>query len=214
MTPETVPILFLASTWALFGYLCGSVSTAIIVCKLMRLPSPYSAGSGNPGATNVLRIGGKWAAIITLLGDALKGLLPVLLTYVCLASLDTTLSARVSAWLPALAGFSAFIGHLYPVFFGFKGGKGVATAFGALAGIAWPVCLLTALTWALVAAISRYSALAALTAFALAPVYAFFWTGGLILTLLLAIMSAMIFWRHKGNIKRLLDGTEGRFGKR
>jgi glycerol-3-phosphate acyltransferase PlsY len=213
MSPEIVPILFLAVAWALFGYLCGSVSTAIIVCKLMSLPSPYSVGSGNPGATNVLRIGGKWAAIITLLGDALKGLLPVLLAYACLGSLDATLSARVSGWLPALAGFSAFVGHLYPVFFGFKGGKGVATAFGALAGISWPVCLMTALTWALVAAISRYSALAALTAFALAPVYAFFWTGGLFMTVLLVIMSVMIFWRHQDNIKRLLDGTEGRFGK-
>lgn len=205
-----ITLICLSLAVLLFGYLLGSVSTAIILCKLMRLPDPRSQGSGNPGATNMLRIGGKKAAIITLLGDALKGLVPALAAAAVLSFNPAW--DRVAPWLPAVAGFGAFLGHLYPVFFGFKGGKGVATAFGVLAGIAWPVCVLTALTWLIVAFVSRYSALAALTAFALAPVYALYETGGLFTGGVIGIMTLFIFWRHRGNIRRLWAGTEGRIG--
>ncbi|HEX7026102.1 MAG TPA: glycerol-3-phosphate 1-O-acyltransferase PlsY [Gammaproteobacteria bacterium] len=170
----TMTLICLSLAGLLFGYLLGSLSTAIILCKLMRLPDPRSQGSGNPGATNMLRIGGKKAAIITLLGDALKGLLPALAA-VLVINIQSSLSE--ATWLPAVAGLGAFLGHLYPVFFGFKGGKGVATAFGVLGGVAWPVLVLTGLTWLIVAFISRYSALAGLTAFALAPVYALYVSG-------------------------------------
>lgn len=206
----TITLICLSLAGLLFGYLLGSLSTAIILCKLMRLPDPRSQGSGNPGATNMLRIGGKKAAIITLLGDGLKGLLPALAASAVL-SFNSSWSQDAS-WLPALAGFGAFLGHLYPVFFGFQGGKGVATAFGMLAGIAWPVFVLTGLTWLVVAFISKYSALAGLTAFALAPVFALYVTGGIFTGVVVGIMTLFIFWRHRGNIQRLWAGTEGRIG--
>lgn len=206
----TITLICLSLAVLLFGYLLGSVSTAIILCKLLRLPDPRSQGSGNPGATNMLRIGGKKAAIITLLGDALKGLVPALAAAAVL-SFNPAWS-REASWLPAIGGFGAFLGHLYPVFFGFKGGKGVATAFGALAGIAWPVFVLTGLTWLIVALASRYSALAALIAFALAPVYALYISGGVFTSAIVGLMTLFIFWRHRGNIQRLWAGTEGRIG--
>jgi glycerol-3-phosphate acyltransferase PlsY len=206
----TITLICLSLAVLLFGYLLGSVSTAIVLCKLMRLPDPRSQGSGNPGATNMLRIGGKKAAIITLLGDGLKGLVPALAAAAVLSF--SHVGSRDISWLPAIGGFGAFLGHLYPVFFGFKGGKGVATAFGVLAGIAWPVFVLTGLTWLIVAFVSRYSALAGLTAFALAPVYALCVTGGVFTSIVIGIMTLYIFWRHRGNIQRLWAGTEGRIG--
>ncbi|MCK5092187.1 MAG: glycerol-3-phosphate 1-O-acyltransferase PlsY, partial [Gammaproteobacteria bacterium] len=144
------------------GYLLGSISSAIIVCKLMRLPDPRTQGSGNPGATNVMRLGGKKAAAITLAGDMLKGLIPVAIAQ----SLDMNMLVISSV------GLAAFLGHLYPVFFRFKGGKGVATAIGVLLAASWKVGLAVIITWLIVARLLRISSLAALIAFLLAPLYA------------------------------------------
>lgn len=192
-----------------FGYLLGSISAAIITCRLMSLPDPRTHGSGSPGATNVLRTGSKTAAIITLLGDAAKGLIPVLLARTYLQQ-----SGSEIEWLPAAAGIGAFLGHLYPLYFGFKGGKGVATAYGVLLGIAWPVFVLTGATWLLMAFIFRISSLSALTAYALAPVYTWWQTGSLTTAAWMLPMSALIWWRHRANIQRLLNGTEPRIGKK
>ncbi len=191
---------------ALIGaaYLLGSISTAIITCKLMGLPDPRSGGSGNPGATNVLRLGGKKAAAVTLAGDLLKGLVPVLIAQ----------ALNVGALTLALVGLAAFLGHLYPIFFGFKGGKGVATTLGVLLGLSWWVGLATAATWLAMAATFRISSLSALTAMALAPVYTYWLTGSTELVVGTAIMTAVLYWRHRGNIGRLLRGEEGRMGKR
>ncbi len=203
-----IQIFILCPALFLFGYLTGSISTAIITSRLMNLPDPRSGGSGNPGATNVLRLGGKKAAIITLLGDALKGLLAVLIAGICV----NTFTTNSPSWLPAIAGIGAFIGHLYPVFFGFKGGKGVATALGMLLGTAWPVFLLTVLTWLLVAWLFKYSALAALTAFALAPLYSIWLADSEVVAVILFGMTLLIFWRHRGNIQRLISGNESKIG--
>jgi glycerol-3-phosphate acyltransferase PlsY len=190
------------------GYLLGSISAAIVTCKLMGLPDPRSHGSGSPGATNVLRTGNKTAAIITLLGDAAKGLMPVLLAHFYIHRHSGP------AWLPAAAGFGAFIGHLYPLYFGFRGGKGVATAYGVLLGIAWPVFVMTGSTWLLMAAIFRISSLSALTAFALAPLYGYWWLGSGTTAAWILAMTVLIWWRHRANIQRLLNGTEPRIGKK
>lgn len=184
------------------AYLLGSVATAVLACRLLGLPDPRTVGSGNPGATNVLRMGGKKAAIITLLGDMLKGLLPVLLA----RALDLG-----DPWIAAVA-LAAFVGHLYPVFFGFKGGKGVATALGGLLGIHWALGLMTLATWLAVAALTRISSLSALTASLLAPGYAWWITGSPALAGAAAAMSLLIYWRHRSNIRNLLAGTEGRIG--
>ena len=182
------------------AYLFGSISCAVIVSKLMGLEDPRTQGSGNPGATNVLRLGGKKAAIITLIGDLLKGLLPVIIA--------KALTNNPSVL--ALTAFTAFLGHLYPVFFGFKGGKGVATAIGAIIGLSVPVAGLLILSWFVVAMVSKYSSLAALVASALAPIYA--WWLGMPTAIVLAILliAAMLFWRHRENISRLLLGEESK----
>ena len=184
----------------LFGYLIGSVSSAILVSNLLGLPDPRTSGSGNPGATNVLRLGGKKAAFITLLGDLLKGLLPVVIA----ASLGASSS------IVAATGLGAFLGHVYPVFFGFRGGKGVATAAGVLLAISWQGCLILLGIWLLVAALSRYSSLAALVASALSPLV-LWWLGldGAFVVLAL-IMAALLIWRHRSNISRLISGEESR----
>lgn len=182
----------------IIAYLIGSISSAIIVCRLMRLPDPRTQGSRNPGATNVMRIGGKKAAIITLLGDALKGFLPIILARL-LGFDDTTL---------ALIALAAFLGHLFPVFFGFEGGKGVATAIGCLLALNWPTGLCWMATWAIMAFCFRYSSLAALTASVLAPVYLWWFTGNLGWVGIIAIMSAILIIRHRSNIRKLLRGEE------
>lgn len=194
------PISFTFSTFVLtlVAYLFGSISAAIITCKVMGLPDPRTEGSNNPGATNVLRIGGKKAAIITLVGDMLKGLLPVLLA-VALNSDDFTLALVASA---------AFLGHLYPVFFGFKGGKGVATAFGAIAGVSWPVALAMLITWLAVAYGLKISSMSALVSAALAPIYFWWLNGSSILMIMAVFISTLLIWRHRSNIQRLLEGTE------
>ncbi|RFA30137.1 glycerol-3-phosphate acyltransferase [Alkalilimnicola ehrlichii] len=200
---DTTPSLFIALLTVL-GYLFGSVSSAIIVCRLMRLPDPRSEGSRNPGTTNVLRIGGKKAAIITLAGDMLKGLVPVLIARM--------LSAEPMVW--ALVGMAAFIGHLYPVFFRFEGGKGVATGLGAILAWSWLGGLLTIATWLIVAAVFRYSSLAALTAFLLAPIYLAGTTGDMALTSAMSIVTALVYWRHRENIRNLIAGKESKIGKK
>ena len=184
------------------GYLAGSISTAIIVCRMMGLPDPRSEGSRNPGATNVLRFGGKKAAAITLAGDFLKGLAPVLLAR--LAGLEETGLA--------LTGLAAFLGHLYPVFFGFEGGKGVATAFGVILALSWPVALAALVTWLFMAFVVRVSSLSALTAAALAPLFAWWFglPGGYLAAVL--VMVGLLIWRHRSNIRNLLAGTEGKIG--
>lgn len=180
------------------AYITGSVSAAIITCKAMGLPDPRTQGSNNPGATNVLRIGGKKAAAITLIGDMLKGLLPVLLA-VMFNSDELTL---------ALVAVAAFLGHLYPVFFGFKGGKGVATAFGAILGVSWPVASAMLLTWLIVAYGMKISSLSALITAALAPFYFWWFSGADTLIIMSVFISAVLIWRHRSNIKKLMEGTE------
>lgn len=186
----------------LSGYLFGSISAAIITCKLMGLADPRESGSNNPGATNVLRIGGEKAAAITLVGDMLKGLLPVLLaTYV-----------QSSPWIIALTALAAFLGHLYPIFFSFRGGKGVATAIGATFGLSLVTGLLVGATWLAASLTFRISSLAALIAFALAPLYLWVTTGLAPYSIVMIMISSLLFWRHKSNIQRILSGTEPKIG--
>ena len=190
------------------AYLIGSISFAVIVSKLMGLGDPRTYGSKNPGATNVLRSGSKVAAVLTLLLDALKGYLPTALVQHYAFELgfeDTTI---------AFVGVAAFIGHLFPVFFGFKGGKGVATAAGVLWALDWRVGLGLTAIWALVFAVTRVSSLSALIGSAAAPVlgYVFFGNGAVFYATL--VMAALLFWRHKENIRRLASGEEAAFKKR
>jgi len=193
-----IQIEILDYTLIFASYLIGSLSSAIIVCKIMGLPDPRSEGSGNPGATNVLRIGGKKAAAITLAGDMIKGLIPVLVA----KYLDAT-AATLS-----LVGLAAFLGHLYPVFFQFKGGKGVATMLGVLLGFSWWVGLATIGTWLFMAKVVKISSLSALVATALAPVYVWFWFNTNISIAVTILMTVILFWRHRSNITKLVKGTE------
>jgi glycerol-3-phosphate acyltransferase PlsY len=180
------------------GYLFGSISAAILTCKLMRLPDPRTEGSRNPGATNVLRIGGKKAALLTLVGDMLKGLLPVMLARVLGA--DPAIQAATA--------LAAFLGHLYPIFFGLQGGKGVATALGVVFGLHWPVGLTVSALWLAMALLFRYSSLAALTAMLLTP-GVFWWLRPEPAFIgVMAVITVILFWRHRKNIANLLNGTE------
>ena len=182
----------------IIAYLSGSVSAAIIVCKVMGLPDPRTQGSNNPGATNVLRIGGKKAAAITLIVDMLKGFLPVFIA-LFLTSNEVTL---------ALVAIAAFLGHLYPLFFGFKGGKGVATAFGTILGINWMVAMVMMLTWLIVAYGLKISSMSALIAAVLAPFYFWWFTGSNAFILMSVFISLLLIWRHRTNIQRIIEGTE------
>jgi len=184
------------------GYLLGSLSSAIIICRLLGLPDPRGQGSGNPGATNVLRIGGKKAAAATLIGDMLKGLIPVLVAK--LLGADLAIQAAVAV--------AAFLGHLYPLFFGFKGGKGVATALGVLLGVHWPVGLLTIATWIVIAKVFKISSLAALLAILVTPLYIWLLIPNKSLLIAMLFMGGLLFWRHRSNIKSLLAGTEEKIG--
>ncbi len=187
----------------LTAYLLGSLASAIIVCRLMGLGDPRLDGSGNPGATNVLRLHGKRPGILALLGDLLKGVIPVLLArYV-----------GASEIVIGLTGLAAFIGHLFPVFFGFKGGKGVATLLGVLIATSWLVGLLYAITWIITAKISRYSSLAGVVTAVLAPVYTWLLLPQHpIYTICAAVMSMLLLWRHRQNISKLIAGTESKIG--
>ena len=191
----------------LMAYLIGSISFAVVISKLMGLPDPHSYGSGNPGATNVLRTGSKAAAVLTLLGDAAKG-------YVAVVLARALVGVDIDSWvLPAVA-VAAFLGHLFPVFHGFKGGKGVATALGILLAINWVLGLTTLSTWLIVAVFLRYSSLAALISALFAPVYFVFLFGIQPMAMAILWMSALLIWRHRSNIKNLLNGTEGRLAKK
>lgn len=182
------------------AYLLGSVSSAIIVCRLMGLPDPRTQGSNNPGATNVLRLGGKKPAAITLVGDSLKGLLPMLIGH--LVGAGPAVLAEI--------GLAAFIGHLYPVFFGFRGGKGVATALGVQFGLYWPIGLGVAAIWLFVAKVLKISSLSGLISMALAPAIVWaFWPERVLIGMQL-IITGLLIWRHRSNIRNLLTGKEER----
>lgn len=186
----------------LLGYLLGSVSFAVIVSRLFGLADPRRHGSGNPGATNVLRTGNKLAALLTLVGDAAKGWLAMWAA----AQLGADSNGQV------IAGVAAFFGHLFPVFLGFKGGKGVATALGVLIGISGWLGLICAGTWLLTALVTRYSSLAALVAAAVAPLAAWALGQPMLVVGVVAILAALLILRHRENIQRLLKGQEGRIG--
>ena len=197
----------------LAAYLVGSLAFAVIVSRVMGLSDPRTFGSKNPGATNVLRSGSKAAAIVTLLLDALKGLVPVLLVRI-----------YGGAWglgegTVAMVGLAAFVGHLYPVFFRFQGGKGVATFLGVVFGIDWLLGLATALTWLIIAFFFRYSSLASLVAAVFAPTFYLLmngvqWYADKRVALALGVMAVLLAWRHRANIQRLLEGSESRLGAR
>lgn len=188
----------------IIAYLFGSISSAIIVCRLMGLPDPRTQGSKNPGATNVLRIGGKKAAIITLLGDVLKGVIPVF-------------AARLlgfDAITLSLAALAAFFGHLYPIFFRFEGGKGVATALGCLIALSPLTACCWGATWLVMAFLFRYSSLAALTASVLAPFYIWLFTREQAYVMAVTIMTILLLIRHRTNISKLLRGEESKIGRK
>ena len=194
---------------AILAYLLGSLSFAILLSRLAGGPDPRASGSGNPGATNMLRVAGKKLAVMTLIGDLFKGLLPILIAKLL------GLSLHQQAWI----GLAAVVGHLYPLYFRFRGGKGVATALGVLLGIHWGLGLMAMLTWLIMAYAFRYSSLASLSAALLAPAYYVLWGGTAWYTetpVLLSIcaMGALLVYRHRENITRLLKGTESRLGKK
>jgi glycerol-3-phosphate acyltransferase PlsY len=194
MSQTTLSILI-----PVIAYLIGSISTAIITCRLMGLTDPRKTGSQNPGATNVLRHGGKKAAALTLLGDMLKGLLPVL---VCLQLTD---DVRVIA----MTGFAAFMGHIMPLYYGFRGGKGVATFYGALLGFDWITGLLAIGIWLFIAVGLKISSLSALVSVTASPLITWLLTGSADLTVAVGIMAVIVIVRHRSNIQRLLSGEEG-----
>ena len=188
------------------AYLIGSLSFAVIVSKLFSLPDPHTYGSGNPGATNILRSGKKLAALLTLLGDAAKGWFAVWLAQQFQA--DLALSQNTLAGVA----FAVFLGHLFPVFFKFKGGKGVATAAGVLLAINFWLGLATLATWAIIVIFFRYSSLAALVASIFAPFYTFYLFGLTPYLCAVIAMCALLIWRHKENIIKLMNGTESKLG--
>ena len=192
------------------AYLLGSVSFAVVVSKAMGLPDPYTHGSKNPGATNVLRTGNKVAAALTLFGDAAKGWVAVTIAR---AVLGDPISSDNNLML-GLVAIAVFLGHLYPIFYRFKGGKGVATAAGILFAISWVLGLATLGTWLIVAFFMRYSSLAALSAAAFAPLYFTFLFGLQPMGLAILVMSLLLIYRHRSNIRNLINGTETRLAKK
>ncbi len=193
--------MFINLSLIVAAYLIGSLSSAIIVCRIWVLPDPRSQGSNNPGATNVMRIGGKVPAIITLLGDGCKGFLPTLLVMLL----------GFPSWVVGGVMLAALLGHIFPLFFGFKGGKGVATAMGAFLGLNWLFGLILIFVWALVIKITRVSSLGAIVATLLAPALTWFLLDqNLILTVIITAMCLILLLRHKDNIARLLSGRESK----
>lgn len=190
------------------AYLIGSVAFAVLVSRLYGLPDPRSFGSGNPGATNVLRTGRKTAAALTLLGDASKGAAAVAL------ALWATHTYGLPAWTPAAAALAVFAGHIWPVFFGFRGGKGVATALGILLALNPWLGLASLATWLAVFALGRISSLAALVSAGLAPLFAWWIVGEAVVVAALVGLAVLIYWRHKDNIRKLLRGEEAGFGRK
>ena len=188
----------------IIAYLSGSIISTILVCKLFDLEDPRTRGSGNPGATNMLRLHGKKAAILALIGDVLKGFFPVVLA-ICLAQPDIII---------ALCGLAAFCGHLFPVFFNFRGGKGVATLIGILLATHWLLGIAYIVTWLLSAYIFRYSSLAALIAAILTPGYSWLVTQNINFLICYGIMTALLVWRHHSNIGNLINGTENKIRRK
>lgn len=201
-------IFLFQAFFILLAYLLGSISFAIVTSKWFNLPHPNSYGSGNPGATNVLRSGHKWAALLTLLGDATKGWLAIWLAF----TFGPIVGLATSPTFLALIGLAAFIGHLFPLFHRFSGGKGVATALGVLLSLDLLLGLTVLSTWLIVAYLTRYSSIAALVASALAPFYDWLLFGSKKQVLIILIMSALLIWRHRSNLQNLLHGKEKRFG--
>ena len=200
-----IPVTLIPLVWIVAAYLIGSISFGIIFSKLFGLPDPRTVGSGNIGATNIARSGKKLPAILTLLGDAFKGWLPVWLA----------LQTDMLMWVVAAVGLAVFFGHLYPIYHKFKGGKGVATALGVMLAVSPLLALACLLTWVIVFAISRTSSLSAIVAAAASP----FFAAWLLLpykdyVLMVLVMAVMLVWRHKSNIQKLLNGTEAGFGKK
>jgi len=203
--------VFLHYFWLIpLAYALGSISFAVVVSKAMGLPDPYTHGSKNPGATNVLRTGNKLAAVLTLLGDAAKGWVAVTIARVVLGDP----ASESNNLLLGLVTIAVFLGHLYPIFHGFKGGKGVATAAGILFAISWVLGLATLGTWLIVAFFMRYSSLAALCAAAFAPLYFTFLFGVQPMGLAILVMSLLLIYRHRSNIRNLMNGTETRLAKK
>ena len=205
-----ISVTLIPLIWISTGYLLGSIAFGILVSRLFGLPDPRSVGSGNPGATNVLRSGKKLAAVLTLLGDAFKGWFPVWLA----------IQTSMSMWVVSALALSVFFGHLYPIYYHFKGGKGVATAFGIMLAISPMLGLAVILTWILVFVVTRYSSLSAIAAAALAPIYAWFLlpeadnlVGISDYVLAILVMMVLLIWRHSSNIQKLLAGTESGFRK-
>ena len=194
MTTSTIAIIGLL----LFAYLLGSLSSAILLSKLMGFTDPRTDGSNNPGATNVLRIAGKKAAFFTLVGDCLKGLIPVLIAHWLIDD----------QFIIALTGFSAFLGHCFPLYFSFRGGKGVATAIAVSVGYQWLVGALIIAIWLLFARVFKISSLAAIVSFICLPVLIYWQEASLATTGVFTLMSSILIWRHKNNIQRLLQGFE------
>lgn len=192
----------LALIMIISAYLLGSISSAVLICRLLRLPDPRGVGSNNPGATNVLRIGGKKAAAAVLLCDMLKGTIPVWAGYFL----------KIDPLILGLVAIAACLGHMYPIFFHFKGGKGVATALGAIAPIGLDLTAMIMATWLFVAVIFRYSSLAAIVTVLLAPLYT--WLIKPQYTLPVAMLCCLIILRHHQNIKRLFAGTEPKVGEK
>lgn len=201
--PDSVPT-FLPFLLVVAAYFVGSASAAIITCKLMGKDDPRSLGSKNPGATNVMRFAGKKAAFFTLVGDLFKGLIPIAIGH----ALDLSWG-----WL-ILIGIAAFLGHLYPIYYGFKGGKGVATALGIYFGLNPIVGAVIGITWLISSLLFNMSSLSALIACLLAPIYYFWVTGSIDLFLGLVFIAVFIYWSHRGNIMKIIDGTESKISKK
>jgi acyl phosphate:glycerol-3-phosphate acyltransferase len=200
-----VPVTLIPIIWILGAYLLGSISFGILISKCFGLADPRTVGSGNPGATNVLRSGKKLAAFLTLLGDALKGWLPVWLA----------LESNMLMWVVSWVGIAVFLGHLYPIYFKFKGGKGVATALGVMVAISPLLGLAAFVTWVIVFAFSRYASLASIVAALFVPLHSYYYLRPYEdYFLMLIVLSIMLIWRHRGNIEKLLNGTESGFKKK
>ncbi len=190
--------MLLTGVLLVFAYLLGSISSAILLSRIMGFPDPRSGGSNNPGATNVLRIAGKKAAFLTLVGDCLKGLIPVLVAQ----------GVGADALAVALTAFAAFFGHCFPVFFQFRGGKGVATAIAGTVGFDWLTGAILVGVWLLFAKVFRISSLAAIISFATLPIVVYWRVPDLAVTAVFIAISVILIWRHRGNIQRLITGTE------
>jgi glycerol-3-phosphate acyltransferase PlsY len=189
------------------AYLLGSISFAVVVSRAFRLPDPHDYGSGNPGATNVLRTGNRKAALLTLIGDGLKGCVAVLIAQ--------WLAARFGApaWTVPAAALAVFVGHLFPLFHGFRGGKGVATGAGIVFALHWPLGLLLTSIWLLMAFGFKISSLAALTAALLMPIGMFYVKGPTLTAWAMVPIALLLFWRHKANIRQLVQGKERSLGR-